>query len=226
LDDRPALTARRAASRRSSRRRAWRRTLGAALAVVALMAAALAVIRLVPASPDEGAESATPTSAPFSGNLVANAGFEQGLVGWEVHGGTIMQAVTPGRGSGSAVRVQADFIGSTTPAGAPRRGNPRISTTVGGRMSDPGVVVTATVWVRAPDPPVTATVRLAELTGMGDPVGSNDFEQRLGDTDWHQLAVEYTTARSGSVVELGVGGVEVGERQVILVDTVEARRSP
>jgi hypothetical protein len=208
------------------RRRARRRLLGTLLACAALLVAGLALVRLVPAGPDGNARPASSPGAA-SPNLVTNPGFERDAEGWQARGGTILGTATPGRNGQVAARVEPNFIASVGGApGRPRRRHPAIVTDAGGRTTAPDAAIEASAWVRTTTPPVTAVLRLSERTGLGDPVGSRGVRQRLTDTGWHRLQVAYTARRGGSLIGLEVGGLGLSEGQALLVDQVQASRSP
>jgi Carbohydrate binding domain len=152
----------------------------------------------LPAAPSTTAGAVTTTldQAPGDGpkNLLANAGFEDGPLGWQPLGGAQLTKTTEAREGGYSLRISP----------GPSNGGP-VGITV------PDVTLTkvngryhTNAWVRPSSPNTTVTIGLREYRG-GQPVpGSNTLGWTVERTGWRQFGAIHVAGRSGSRLALEI----------------------
>jgi Carbohydrate binding domain len=142
------------------------------------------------------AVATTLDQAPDDGpkNLLANASFEDGSLGWQPLGGARLTKTTEAREGGYSLRISAG-----SPAGGP------VGITV------PDVTLTkisgryhTNAWVRPSSPNTTVTIGLREYRG-GQPVpGSNTLGWTVERTGWRQFGAIHVANQSGSRLALEI----------------------
>jgi Carbohydrate binding domain len=152
----------------------------------------------LPAAPSTtaGAVATTLDQAPGDGpkNLLANAGFEDGPLGWQPLGGAQLTKTTEAREGGYSLRISP----------GPSNGGP-VGITV------PDVTLTkvngryhTNAWVRPSSPNTTVTIGLREYRG-GQPVpGSNTLGWTVERTGWRQFGAIHVANQSGSRLALEI----------------------
>ena len=143
-----------------------------------------------------GAVATTLDQAPDDGpkNLLANASFEDGSLGWQPLGGAQLIKTTEAREGGYSLRISA----------GPSAGGP-VGITV------PDVTLTkvngryhTNAWVRPSSPNTTVTIGLREYHG-GQPVpGSNTLGWTVERTGWRQFGAIHVAGQSGSRLALEI----------------------
>ena len=153
--------------------------------------------RLPPApSTTAGAVATTLGQAPDDGpkNLLANASFEDGPLGWQPLGGARLTKTTEAREGGYSLRISA----------GPSAGGP-VGITV------PDVTLTkvngryhTNAWVRPSSPNTTVTIGLREYRG-GQPVpGSNTLGWTVEQTGWRKFGAIHVASQPGSRLALEI----------------------
>ena len=195
----------------SAPRRPWWLWAGAGAATVLLVAAVAWVTtpdqperapnqssagRSAAPSTTAGAVATTLSQAPDDGpkNLLANASFEDGPLGWQPLGGARLTKTTEAREGGYSLRISA----------GPSAGGP-VGITV------PDVTLTkingryhTNAWVRPSSPNTTVTIGLREYRG-GQPVpGSNTLGWTVERTGWRQFGAIHVAGQSGSRLALEI----------------------
>jgi Carbohydrate binding domain len=154
----------------------------------------------------------TAAAAPTDGNLLADAGFEAGLDGWDAVGRAGMDRVEAGREGDWALRLTR---GSSRQPGAVHAEVTRLKAD---RRYE------ATAWVRASRPGVEVQVNLFELRGgrrySVDTVGA---VPRAG--EWQRLDVSHDTHRSGSTLAVEILAPTLTSGTNLLVDDLAIRAS-
>lgn len=143
-----------------------------------------------------GAVATTLDQAPDDGpkNLLANAGFEDGSVGWQPLGGARLTRTTEAREGGYSLRISAGAsadgpVGITVPGVTMTKLNGRYHTNA---------------WVRPSSPNTTVTISLREYRG-GQPVpGSNTLGWTVERTGWRQFGAIHVAGQSGSRLALEI----------------------
>ncbi len=152
----------------------------------------------LPAAPSTtvGAVATTLGQAPDDGpkNLLANASFEDGPLGWQPLGGARLTKTTEAREGGYSLRISA----------GPSAGGP-VGITV------PDVTLTkvsgryhTNAWVRPSSPNTTVTIGLREYRG-GQPVpGSNTLGWTVEQTGWRKFGAIHVASQPGSRLALEI----------------------
>jgi hypothetical protein len=169
---------------------------------------------LPPAPTTTRAAATTPspatTTAPEDGNLLADAGFEAGLAGWDAVGRAGLHRVGEGREGDWALRLTR---GSSRQPGALHAEVTRLQAD---RRYE------ATAWVRASRPGVEVQVNLFELRGGGrysvDTVGA---VARAG--QWQRLEVSHDTHRPGTTLAVEILAPTLTSGTNLLVDDLAIR---
>jgi hypothetical protein len=156
---------------------------------------------------------ATTTAAdPTDGNLLANAGFEAGLTGWDAVGRAGLDRVEEGREGDWALRLTR---GSSRQPGAVQAEVTRLKAD---RRYE------ATAWVRASRRKVEVQVNLFELRGgrrySVDSVGA---VPRPG--EWQRLDVSHDTHRPGTTLAVEILAPTLAGGTNLLVDDLAVRAS-
>jgi hypothetical protein len=145
-----------------------------------------------------------PPPPPPAENLVANSGFEADLTGWNTSGsgtGVLLSREAGGHSGGWAAKLANT---GTTAASCTLNDSPNVIRTT------EAATYTATLWVRAPTTGQTLRLRWREYTNFyGSPnniaggvlVGSQTASITLT-TTWQEVAVSYTPATAGTVLDL------------------------
>ena len=143
-----------------------------------------------------GAVATTLGQAPDDGpkNLLANASFEDGPLGWQPLGGARLTRTTEAREGGYSLRISA----------GPSAGGP-VGITV------PDVTLTkvngryhTNAWVRPSSPNATVTIGLREYRG-GQPVpGSNTLGWTVEQTGWRKFGAIHVASQPGSRLALEI----------------------
>jgi Carbohydrate binding domain len=143
-----------------------------------------------------GAVATTIAQASDDGpkNLLANASFEDGSLGWQPLGGARLTKTTEAREGGYSLRISA----------GPSAGGP-VGITV------PDVTLTklngryhTNAWVRPSSPNTTVTIGLREYRG-GQPVpGSNTLGWTVERTGWRKFGAIHVASQSGSQLALEI----------------------
>jgi hypothetical protein len=151
-----------------------------------------------PGEPTTTAGASTTTTAQASGdgpkNLLANAGFEDGSLGWRPLGAARLTRSTEATEGGWSVRVLAESpaggpVGITVPAATVTKLNGRYHTNA---------------WVRPSSPGTTVTIGLREYLG-GRPVpGSNTLGWTVERTGWRQFGAIHVASTAGSRLALEI----------------------
>jgi hypothetical protein len=142
------------------------------------------------------ADTTSPQATTGDGpkNLLANASFEDGSLGWQPLGGAHLTKTTEAREGGYSLRISA----------GPSAGGP-VGITV------PDVTLTkvngryhTNAWVRPSSPNTTVTIGLREYRG-GEPVpGSNTLGWTVERTGWRQFGAIHVAGQSGSRLALEI----------------------
>jgi hypothetical protein len=159
-----------------------------------------------------GQSPIAPDGTGANGNLIQNAGFEDGLAlqGWKATGAQA-QRVQPGWESDRAVLVR--------PAAGAGGSVLGIQATLDrGRT---GGAVSATAWVRAVKAGTSARIAVLERVGAKT-VAGDVVTLPLYDTQWHIVQVKHALRGSGTV-SLAVGLAPGQDGASLLVDAVAAR---
>jgi hypothetical protein len=151
-----------------------------------------------PGEPTTTAGAGTTTTAQASGdgpkNLLANAGFEDGSLGWRPLGAARLTRSAEATEGGWSVRVLAGSsaggpVGITVPAATVTKLNGRYHTNA---------------WVRPSSPGTTVTIGLREYRG-GSPVpGSNTLGWTVERTGWRQFGAIHVASTAGSRLALEI----------------------
>jgi len=159
-----------------------------------------------------GQSPIAPDGKGANGNLIQNAGFEDGLAlqGWKATGAQA-QRVQPGWESARAVLVRPAAGGGGSVLG--------IQTALDRGRS--GGAVSATAWVRAVKAGTSARIAVLERVGAKT-VAGDVVTLPLYDTQWHIVQVKHTLRGSGTV-NLAVGLAPGQDGASLLVDAVAAR---
>lgn len=155
------------------------------------------------------------STAPVTGNLVPNPGFESGTTGWNASGGTLTR-VSPGH-TGSWAAQLANT--STSTATCQLNDHPdTVASTVAGRY-------TASMWVLgdAAAAGTTATLRIREYAGS-TLVGTTETKLTLG-TAWQQVTLTHTVVAPGSHLDLTLRRSTPAAKTCFTVDDIVLTRS-
>src|SRR5918993_764224 len=142
-----------------------------------------------------GAVATTLDQAPDDGpkNLLANASFEDGPLGWQPLGGAQLTKTTEAREGGYSLRISAPSAGGPVGITVPDV----TLTKVNGRYH-------TNAWMRPSSPNTTVTIGLREYRG-GEPVpGSNTLGWTVERTGWRQFGAIHVAGQSGSRLALEI----------------------
>jgi hypothetical protein len=172
---------------------------------------------LLPPAPTTTRAAATTPSpatttgpAPEDGNLLADAGFETGLAGWDAVGRAGLERVEEGREGDWALRLTR---GSSSQPGAVRAGVARLKAD---RRYE------ATAWVRASRPGVEVQVNLFELRG-GRRYAVDTVGAVAGAGAWQRLDVSHDTHRPGATLAVEILAPTLTSGTNLLVDDLAIR---
>ena len=155
---------------------------------------------VTPAGPSTTAAAAAGTTAAPAPtgdgpkNLLANASFEDGSLGWQALGGAHLAKTTEAREGGYSLRISA---GPST-GGSVGIAVPDVTLTkLGGRYH-------TNAWVRPSSPDTTVTIGLREYR-KGRPVpGSNTLGWTVERTGWRQFGAIHVASQRGSQLALEI----------------------
>jgi hypothetical protein len=144
------------------------------------------------------ATAAGTTAAPAAGdgprNLLANAGFEDGSLGWQALGGAHLTKTTEAREGGYSLRISA----------GPSAGGPVGITVPDVTLTKLGGRYHTNAWVRPSSPNTTVTIGLGEYR-KGKPVpGSNTLGWTVERTGWRQFGAIHVASERGSRLALEI----------------------
>ena len=154
----------------------------------------------------------TAAPAPADGNLLADAGFEAGLAGWDAVGQAGLDRVEEGREGDWALRLTR---GSSRQPGAVHAEVARLKAD---RRYE------ATAWVRASRPGVEVQVNLFELSG-GRRYSVDTVGAVPGAGEWQRLDVSHETHRPGATLAVEILAPTLTSGTNLLVDDLAIRAS-
>jgi hypothetical protein len=142
------------------------------------------------------ADTTSPQATTGDGpkNLLANASFEDGSLGWQPLGGAHLTKTTEAREGGYSLRISA----GPSAAGPVGITVPDVTLTkLGGRYH-------TNAWVRPSSPNTTVTIGLREYR-LGKPVpGSNTLGWTVERTGWRQFGAIHVASQRGSQLALEI----------------------
>jgi hypothetical protein len=144
------------------------------------------------------AGTTTPSPQPTTGegpkNLLANASFEDGSLGWQPLGGAHLTKTTEAREGGYSLRISA----------GPSAGGPVGITVPDVTLTKLGGRYHTNAWVRPSSPNTTVTIGLREYL-KGKPVpGSNTLGWTVERTGWRQFGAIHVASQRGSRLVLEI----------------------
>ena len=141
-----------------------------------------------------GTTSPQPTTGEGPKNLLANASFEDGSLGWQPLGGAHLTKTTEAREGGYSLRISA----------GPSAGGPVGITVPDVTLTKLGGRYHTNAWVRPSSPNTTVTIGLREYR-QGKPVpGSNTLGWTVERTGWRQFGAIHVASQSGSRLALEI----------------------
>ena len=141
-----------------------------------------------------GTTSPQPTTGEGPKNLLANASFEDGSLGWQPLGGTHLAKTTEAREGGYSLRISA----------GPSAGGPVGITVPDVTLTKLGGRYHTNAWVRPSSPNTTVTIGLREYL-KGRPVpGSNTLGWTVERTGWRQFGAIHVASQRGSRLVLEI----------------------
>ena len=141
-----------------------------------------------------GTSSPPATSGDGPKNLLANASFEDGSLGWQPLGGTHLTKTTEAREGGYSLRISA----------GPSAGGPVGITVPDVTLTKLGGRYHTNAWVRPSSPNTTVTIGLREYR-KGKPVpGSNTLGWTVERTGWRQFGAIHVAGQNGSRLALEI----------------------
>ena len=144
------------------------------------------------AAPDTTAGKASTGDGPK--NLLVNASFEDGSLGWQPLGGAHLTKTTEAREGGYSLRISA----------GPSTGGPVGITVPDVTLTKLGGRYHTNAWVRPSSPNTTVTIGLREYR-KGKPVpGSNTLGWTVERTGWRQFGAIHVASQSGSRLALEI----------------------
>jgi hypothetical protein len=127
-------------------------------------------------------------------NLLANASFENGSLGWQPLGGAHLTKTTEAREGGYSLRISA----------GPSAGGPVGITVPDVTLTKLGGRYHTNAWVRPSSPNTTVTIGLREYR-QGKPVpGSNTLGWTVERTGWRQFGAIHVASQTGSRLALEI----------------------
>jgi hypothetical protein len=142
------------------------------------------------------ADTTSPQATTGDGpkNLLANASFEDGSLGWQPLGGAHLTKTTEAREGGYSLRISA----------GPSAGGPVGITVPDVTLTKRGGRYHTNAWVRPSSPNTTVTIGLREYR-QGKPVpGSNTLGWTVERTGWRQFGAIHVAGQSGSRLALEI----------------------
>jgi len=146
-----------------------------------------------------------PAAAP---NLIVNSGFERNLDGWAALQAPLKLQRAKGGHSGSWSAALSDTSTDTVAL----RDSPDVVL-----RTRRGAVYHASVWVKAPQGPVDAVLRIREVLA-GHLVGQHLAHLAVTGRGWHQIHFDYTTVTSGAQLDYNVLARDLPAGRTLLVD--------
>jgi len=141
-----------------------------------------------------GTTSPQPTTGDGPKNLLANASFEDGSLGWQPLGGAHLTKTTEAREGGYSLRISA----------GPSAGGPVGITVPDVTLTKLGGRYHTNAWVRPSSPNTTVTIGLREYL-KGRPVpGSNTLGWTVERTGWRQFGAIHVASQRGSRLTLEI----------------------
>jgi hypothetical protein len=142
------------------------------------------------------ADTTSPQATTGDGpkNLLANASFEDGSLGWQPLGGAHLTKTTEAREGGYSLRISA----------GPSAGGPVGITVPDVTLTKLGGRYHTNAWVRPSSPNTTVTIGLREYR-QGKPVpGSNTLGWTVERTGWRQFGAIHVASQRGSRLALEI----------------------
>ena len=142
------------------------------------------------------ADTTSPQATTGDGpkNLLANASFEDGSLGWQPLGGAHLTKTTEAREGGYSLRISA----------GPSAGGPVGITVPDVTLTKLGGRYHTNAWVRPSSPNTTVTIGLREYL-KGKPVpGSNTLGWTVERTGWRQFGAIHVASQRGSRLALEI----------------------
>jgi hypothetical protein len=142
------------------------------------------------------ADTTSPQATTGDGpkNLLANASFEDGSLGWQPLGGAHLTKTTEAREGGYSLRISA----------GPSAGGPVGITVPDVTLTKLGGRYHTNAWVRPSSPNTTVTIGLREYR-LGKPVpGSNTLGWTVERTGWRQFGAIHVASQRGSRLALEI----------------------
>ena len=141
-----------------------------------------------------GTTSPQATTGEGPKNLLANASFEDGSLGWQPLGGAHLTKTTEAREGGYSLRISA----------GPSAGGPVGITVPDVTLTKLGGRYHTNAWVRPSSPNTTVTIGLREYL-KGKPVpGSNTLGWTVERTGWRQFGAIHVASQRGSRLTLDI----------------------
>ena len=141
-----------------------------------------------------GTTSPQATTGEGPKNLLANASFEDGSLGWQPLGGAHLTKTTEAREGGYSLRISA----------GPSAGGPVGITVPDVTLTKLGGRYHTNAWVRPSSPNTTVTIGLREYL-KGKPVpGSNTLGWTVERTGWRQFGAIHVASQRGSRLTLEI----------------------
>ena len=141
-----------------------------------------------------GTTSPQATTGEGPKNLLANASFEDGSLGWQPLGGAHLTKTTEAREGGYSLRISA----------GPSAGGPVGITVPDVTLTKLGGRYHTNAWVRPSSPNTTVTIGLREYR-QGNPVpGSNTLGWTVERTGWRQFGAIHVASQRGSRLALEI----------------------
>ena len=141
-----------------------------------------------------GTTSPQATTGEGPKNLLANASFEDGSLGWQPLGGAHLTKTTEAREGGYSLRISA----------GPSAGGPVGITVPDVTLTKLGGRYHTNAWVRPSSPNTTVTIGLREYL-KGKPVpGSNTLGWTVERTGWRQFGAIHVASQRGSRLVLEI----------------------
>ena len=141
-----------------------------------------------------GTTSPQATTGEGPKNLLANASFEDGSLGWQPLGGAHLTKTTEAREGGYSLRISA----------GPSAGGPVGITVPDVTLTKLGGRYHTNAWVRPSSPNTTVTIGLREYL-QGKPVpGSNTLGWTVERTGWRQFGAIHVASQRGSRLTLEI----------------------
>jgi hypothetical protein len=142
------------------------------------------------------ADTTSPQATTGDGpkNLLANASFEDGSLGWQPLGGAHLTKTTEAREGGYSLRISA----------GPSAGGPVGITVPDVTLTKLGGRYHTNAWVRPSSPNTTVTIGLREYR-QGKPIpGSNTLGWTVERTGWRQFGAIHVASQRGSQLALEI----------------------